>query len=222
MVRHSAVPVINALSDKYHPTQILADLLTLHEVYGGRPGPAGVESSSSSSPPPAFFFGRNLRVAWVGDANNVLNELMVALPKVGINLRVATPEKYPVQGDVLEIARADAAAQGTQVTVCHDPREAVDGADVIVTDTWISMGQESEKAQRLADFTGFRVCEALARRGGAKEDWKFMHCLPRKQEEVDDQVLVEKKKGGPTNYPGHSPLSTGALSSRRFETFGGK
>jgi len=132
---------------------------------------------------------RPLTVTWVGDSSNVLHDLLVTLPRLGHKMRVATPPdpKYqcpgPVWDKVKELGCDKDIWWGT------DPREAVNGADVVVTDTWISMGQEAEKEERLRDFRGYQVSEAMCKEGGANPSWKFLHCLPRKQYEVDDEVF---------------------------------
>ncbi|KAK9481304.1 Aspartate/ornithine carbamoyltransferase [Lipomyces japonicus] len=169
----SSVPVINALCDTYHPLQAIADILTIKEAFG-----------------PEL---RGLKLAWVGDSNNVLNDLAIACAKTGINLSVATPDVYPVNQAVFDVVRQAAAESGSTVQVGHEPKVAVKDADVIVTDTWISMGQESEKQLRLKQFAGYQVTTDLATSGGAKQDWKFMHCLPRKQEEVSDEVFYSDR-----------------------------
>ncbi|CAO3676871.1 unnamed protein product [Umbelopsis vinacea] len=190
LAKESSVPVINALSDKYHPTQILADLVTLHEYrHHGTLNPS--EYTAHQQHPSETLPG--LKVAWVGDANNILQELMVALPKVGIHLAAACPKGYECHADVLKIAKAEAKREGTELSFTHVPEEAVKDADVIITDTWVSMGQEEEKARRLAEFAGYQVTMDLAKRGGAKSDWIFMHCLPRKPEEVDDEVFYSDR-----------------------------
>ena len=130
---NSRVPVINALTSKYHPLQILADLVTIKEQFGKLEG---------------------LTVAWIGDSNNIVNSMLVSFPKLGINFRVCTPAKYPIEKDVLDIAQSD---DSSKVFITNDPLEAVNGCDIIVTDTWVSMGQEEEKQQRLTDFEGFQV-----------------------------------------------------------------
>jgi ornithine carbamoyltransferase len=127
-----------------------------------------------------------LTVSWVGDANNILNSMLVTYPRLGLDLRVATPNGYPIEQDILDFCKKSGPGS---VVFTNDPLVAVQGADVIVTDTWTSMGQESEKQQRIRDFSGFQVTEQMARMGGAKPDWKFLHCLPRKEHEVDDQVF---------------------------------
>jgi ornithine carbamoyltransferase len=179
MAKHSSAPVINALSDLYHPLQTVADLLTIHEAFPV----AGSEAGQGLGL-------EGLKIAWVGDANNVLFDLAIASAKLGITLSVATPTGYsipPFMKDIITSASpTKSSAFLTETTV---PEEAVKNADIIVTDTWISMGQETEKAKRLKDFAGFQVTKELVERGGAKEGWKFMHCLPRKPEEVSDEVF---------------------------------
>ena len=184
------VPVLNALSSLWHPTQVLADLLTLHEH-------ASLFDSPDASPPPTdtdiysqrykpLSSLRPITIAYVGDSANVLHDMLVTYPRLGHTLKVASPPKYrapaPVWDRVVELGC------DKRIVMTADPREAVHGADVVLTDTWISMGQEAEKEQRLKDFEGYQVTEQLCKEGGAKADWVFMHCLPRKQEEVDDEV----------------------------------
>ena len=175
LAREASVPVINALSDKYHPLQILADLQTLRARLGGKSGDL-----------------TGLKVAWVGDGNNITHSLMVALPKLGIDLRVATPKGYEPLDDVSQIARAAAEESGAQLDFTHVASEAVEGADVVVTDTWVSMGQEDEYARRMADFEGYQVTRDMM--ASAAPDWKFLHCLPRKPQEVDDDVFYDPER----------------------------
>ncbi|TFU16180.1 ornithine carbamoyltransferase [Thermus tengchongensis] len=127
LARYARIPVINALSDRAHPLQALADLLTLKEVFGGWEG---------------------LEVAWVGDGNNVLNSLLEVAPLVGLRMRVATPRGYEPDPGLLQKAGA---------FFTHDPKEAALGAHVLYTDVWTSMGQEAERERRLRDFNGFQV-----------------------------------------------------------------
>jgi ornithine carbamoyltransferase len=119
--------------------------------------------------------------------------MIVAYPRLGINLQIATPggEKYSIDKRVLDAFKSGYESErgSGKMLVSTKPEEAVAKADVIVTDTWISMGQEAEKQQRLKDFAGFQVTEKLASAAGANKDWKFLHCLPRKEEEVDDEVF---------------------------------
>lgn len=205
LAKHSPVPVLNALSSLWHPTQILADLLTLHEHAELAHSPLALKSGSSSTeiytPPPqnSKFKSkpqykelaplRPLTVAYVGDSANVLHDMLVTYPQLGHKLRIASPDdpKYrapkPVWDRVVELECDQHIWWGT------NPQEAVHGADVVVTDTWISMGQEAEKAERLQAFQGYQVTEQLCREGGANPDWMFLHCLPRKSDEVDDEVF---------------------------------
>ncbi|KAJ2495919.1 ornithine carbamoyltransferase [Coemansia sp. RSA 1972] len=183
IAKHSSVPVVNALCDSNHPTQILADLLTIWEVFGARRPEAQT----------MFDAVKGLRVAWVGDSNNIVYEMLAAMPKCGLNMSVCTPKKYPVPTDIQERAQVDAREAGVQVSYHSDPLQAVKDADIIVTDTWVSMGQEGEKAQRLSDFAGYQVSSEMAQQGNAKKDWVFMHCLPRKPEEVTDEVFYSER-----------------------------
>ncbi len=136
MHRSSPVPVINGLSDLHHPLQILADYQTMVEAFGHLKG---------------------LNVAWVGDSNNVLNSFLTSAAKMGINLTVAHPVGYEPRPDMARIAEDDAKTYKTRFEVYTSPEKAVKGANVIVTDTWVSMGSEDEKDKRLRDFAGFQV-----------------------------------------------------------------
>ncbi|KAG0265660.1 ornithine carbamoyltransferase [Mortierella polycephala] len=185
LAKYSTVPIINALSDLYHPTQILADLMTLHELYT----PKGSEPHLTS--PTTTLKDR--RLAWVGDGNNILHSLMLQLPKVGMHITMATPKGYEPNPHILQQAQRNAVAAGTELGVYNDPDDAIEGADVIVTDTWISMGQEEEKKQRVKAFEGYKITTELIEKSGAKSDWKFLHCLPRKQEEVTDDVFYSPR-----------------------------
>lgn len=180
LAKNSTVPVINALSSLYHPTQILADLVTLLEAFF----PHSRNLSSLNG----------LNVTWIGDSNNILNDMIVTYPRLGINLKVATPFGYKLEEKVLDRMRLgieidQESHRGGKFIHVNDPISALQDADVVVTDTWISMGQESQMTQRLKDFYGFQITEELCKNGKAKSDWKFMHCLPRHQEEVDDEVF---------------------------------
>ncbi|TFK35849.1 mitochondrial ornithine carbamoyltransferase [Crucibulum laeve] len=186
LAKWSPVPVLNALSSLWHPTQILADLLTLHEhahLFNGTKAPEDPKLGQVTSLPDL----RPLTVAYVGDSANVLHDMLVSFPRLGHQLRIASPEQYrapkAVWDRVVELECDKSIWWGA------DPKEAVHGADVVVTDTWISMGQEAEKAERLQAFKGYQVTEQLCKEGGANPDWKFMHCLPRKADEVDDEVF---------------------------------
>lgn len=177
LAKHSSAPVINALSDLYHPLQIIADFLTIAEVN---------PSSSTTS-----LGLEGLKIAWIGDANNVLFDLAIGARMLGVDIAVATPKGYEIPTEmraVIDEAATKAPKAGTlfETTV---PEEAIKDADILVTDTWVSMGQEEETAKRLKAFEGFQITSELAKRGGAKENWSFMHCLPRHPEEVSDEVF---------------------------------
>ncbi|WPH00934.1 Aspartate/ornithine carbamoyltransferase [Acrodontium crateriforme] len=179
----SSVPVINALSDSFHPLQTVADYLTILEAFPSsksKAGSLGVEG---------------LKIAWVGDANNVLFDLAIASAKLGVNISVATPKGYEIPTAMRELILSASPTSNTSfLTETNVPEEAVKNADILVTDTWVSMGQEDEAKRRLAAFAGFQITSELAKRGGAKEGWKFMHCLPRHPEEVSDEVFYDESK----------------------------
>lgn len=172
LCQYSSVPVINALSDTHHPLQLLADAQTLQEQFGRTEG---------------------LTLAWVGDGNNILHTFLSSAGALGYNVRYACPAGYQPDAGIVAASKAAASKAGVDIFGTHVPEEAVKGADVIVTDTWVSMGQEADAAKRTRDFAGYCVTEELARRGGAKADWKFLHCLPRKQNEVDDAVFYSDR-----------------------------
>ncbi|MEY4503604.1 MAG: hypothetical protein RLZZ576_858 [Actinomycetota bacterium] len=156
MAANSRVPVINSLSDDYHPCQLLADLMTVQEHKGKTAG---------------------LTIAYIGDAaNNMANSYLVACALAGMHVRVAAPAKYQPNADFVAKARAIAEATGGSVSLSQSPADAIAGADVVTTDTWISMGQESEKAQRIADFKGYTIDSNLMSLAAA--DAIFLHCLP--------------------------------------------
>ena len=162
----SRVPVVNALSDMFHPCQALADVLTLKERFGDLKG---------------------LRVAFCGDGNNVAHSLMFCCVRLGVHFAIATPQGYEPHANLVKDAAEMAAGTGVSVTVTHDPFEAVAGADAIYTDVWASMGQEDEAAKRRQTFQPFQVNEALM--AGAKPGTLFMHCLPAKRgQELTDGV----------------------------------
>ncbi|MFQ5744605.1 MAG: ornithine carbamoyltransferase [Acidobacteriota bacterium] len=167
LARGGSIPVINGLSDLLHPCQVLADYFTLRECFGGLQG---------------------VRLAYVGDGNNMAHSLLLGGPLFGVDVAVATPVEDAPDADIVERARAAAAAAGTRIEVDTDPAAAVADADAVYTDTWVSMGQESGRAKRLARFSGFQVDSSLM--AGAKPGAKFMHCLPaHRGEEVTDEVI---------------------------------
>ncbi|KAK2793514.1 ornithine carbamoyltransferase [Onygenales sp. PD_12] len=185
LAKDSSVPVINALCDTFHPLQAIADFLTIHEAF-----PSSVPSSPSS----LGLEGR--KIAWVGDANNVLFDMAIAATKLGVDIAVSTPKGFEMPSHIKELIQKarDGVKTPGNITHTNVPEEAVKNADILVTDTWVSMGQEEEKARRLKAFEGFQITSDLAKRGGAKEDWQFMHCLPRHPEEVSDEVFYDKKR----------------------------
>lgn len=173
LAKDSTVPVINALCDTFHPMQIVADLACLTQTFG---------TSAEGL--------KGLKIAWVGDANNVLYDMCIGARKLGIEMAVATPKGYEIPKNIKEMI--ESVGDG-KLTETNQPEEAVKNADVIVTDTWISMGQEQEAQKKLRAFEGYQVTMDMARRGGAKSDWKFMHCLPRHAEEVSDEVFYSDR-----------------------------
>lgn len=164
--QYSNVPVINGLSDSYHPVQLLADYMSM------------MECGKDDNPV----------VAYIGDGNNMTHSWLMLASKLGFELRVATPKGYECDPAVIADAMKFAEESGAKITFTHDPKEAVKGATVVTTDTWISMGQEEEKAQRLRAFQGYIVDEALM--ALAAEDAIFLHCLPAyRGVEVSESVL---------------------------------
>jgi ornithine carbamoyltransferase len=152
---HASVPVINGLTDRAHPLQALADAMTVRERFGRLEG---------------------IRLAYLGDGNNVCHSLLRIAGRLGVDMVAATPPGYEPAADVVAAARADAAATGASLELVDDPREAARGADVLYTDVWISMGQEEERERRLADLEPYRLDEELL--GLAADDAVAMHCLP--------------------------------------------
>ena len=162
LAKWSHVPVINALSDRYHPCQILADMLTIEERFGKLDG---------------------LKLAFVGDGNNVAHSLMLTAGRLGVQVAIATPPGYRPDAGIV----AQASEMGS-ITVTQDAAEALDGADAVYTDVWTSMGQEAESTERQRAFAPYQVNSELF--GLAKAEAIFLHCLPAKRgEEVTDQVM---------------------------------
>ncbi|HBL28408.1 MAG TPA: ornithine carbamoyltransferase [Acidobacteria bacterium] len=169
LAKYGSIPVINGLTDELHPCQSLCDYFTLTEVFGG------------------LDKLRGRKLTYVGDGNNMAHSLMFGASKVGMDVAIASPKGYEVQGKYLELARQDAAAAGTQVIVTNDPREAVAGASAVYTDVWASMGQEQEAQERLRAFQGWTVDSALM--AHARPEAVFLHCLPaHRGEEVTAEV----------------------------------
>ncbi|MBU1193813.1 MAG: ornithine carbamoyltransferase [Proteobacteria bacterium] len=160
----STIPVINALTDSYHPCQILSDIMTVIECKGGYEG---------------------LKIAWVGDGNNVLNSWINAAAVLGLDISAACPEGYQVKPEIIEKASRKGKLN---VTFTKDPRTAVENADVVYTDVWASMGDEAELSKRIKAFQGYQVNKELLE--GAKPDVMVMHCLPaHRGEEISEEVL---------------------------------
>jgi ornithine carbamoyltransferase len=167
LAAHATVPVINALSDVYHPCQTLCDFFTLEEKFGSV---------------------RGLKFAYVGDGNNVCHSLMIAGAQVGAHVRIATPEGYEPDAEILASARRDAAATQGTIELFRAPEEAVAGAQAVYTDVWASMGQESETEARAKIFAPYQVNAELM--SHAAPDAVFLHCLPAHRGfEVTDEVM---------------------------------
>jgi ornithine carbamoyltransferase len=171
LAEHGSIPVINALTDRFHPCQALADLLTIREKLGRTEG---------------------RKLVYVGAGNNVAHSLMLAGARAGMDVVVACPESLRPDQAVLERARADASAAGTRCAVVHDVLEAVRGAHVVYTDTWVSMGEEAEAKVLKAKLAGYTVDRRVMEATG-NADAIFMHCLPaHREEEVSGEVMDGK------------------------------
>ncbi len=158
LAQHATVPVINALTDKEHPCQILADWMTLAEHFGGTDQLRGKT------------------FAYVGDGNNMAHSYLLGAPLAGMDVRIATPKGYSCDADVVARARQLAKEYGTKVTLTNDPNVAVKGAHAVATDTWVSMGDEAEETQRIKAFHGYTVDERMMEQ--AEPGAVFLHCLP--------------------------------------------
>lgn len=173
LARHGTIPVINGLTDLMHPCQILADLFTVLEVKGKLKG---------------------LKMAYVGDGNNIANSLLHGCAKIGMDVSIAAPKGYECDEGVIEEAISDAKKSGSRIVLTQDPVEAVTGADVIYTDTWVSMGQEAEKEVRVKTFMPYQVNKELFSK--AAGDAMFLHCLPAyRGYEVTEEII-----DGPNSY----------------------
>ncbi len=167
LARYASIPIVNALTDDHHPCQALADVMTLQEEFGAFTG---------------------LRVAFVGDGNNVCHSLIQAAGWLGFTLAVSAPEGYEPKAEIVEAARLNCRTNGGGIELGHDPRAAVAGADAVYTDVWASMGQEKEREDRARAFAGYRVDAALM--GLASPRAIFLHCLPaHRGDEVTDDVM---------------------------------
>ncbi|PPA69788.1 ornithine carbamoyltransferase [Jeotgalibacillus proteolyticus] len=167
LAQNSSVPVINGLTDEYHPCQILADLLTIYEHFG-------------------TFKGKKL--TYIGDGNNVAHSLMIGAAKVGMDCTIAAPASYFPRAEMVEFAQSIASQTGAKIEVVEDPITAVTGSDIIYTDVWASMGQEEEALERTRHFTPYQVNDELVKH--ANPNYIFMHCLPaHREEEVTTSIL---------------------------------
>jgi ornithine carbamoyltransferase len=167
LAEHAEIPVINGLTDEFHPCQALADVMTIRERLGGFEG---------------------VRVAYLGDGNNVCHSLMVACAKLGMSFVAATPAGYEPSEEVVGWARTAANVAGTSVELTDDPRAAASGADVLYTDVWTSMGQDEEREKRLADLAGYGIDQDMVALGSERAI--VLHCLPAHYgEEIAEDVL---------------------------------
>src|SRR3954452_13867204 len=167
----SGVPVVNALSDMYHPCQALADVLTVRQRFGRLSG---------------------LKLAFIGDGNNVAQSLMLTGLRLGMDFALACPEGYSPNPDLVDQAEGLAAVSGASLLITHDPAQALDGAHAVYTDVWASMGQEHEAILRKRAFHAYQVNERLF--GIARSDAIFMHCLPAKRGEETTEGVIENQR----------------------------
>jgi ornithine carbamoyltransferase len=166
LAKYSRVPVINGLSDHGHPCQAMADLLTLKEHFSNL---------------------RGLTVAYIGDGNNMAISLLQGCAKLGIHFSIASPEGYSLPEDVIMQCQKDAGAHGSRIRILREPLQAAEGADILYTDAWVSMGQEEETLQREKAFAGYQINASLLRR--AKPEAVVLHCLPaHRGKEITDEV----------------------------------
>lgn len=167
LAKYSTVPVINALTDSYHPCQVLADMMTMKEKFGKISG---------------------LKVAYIGDGNNMAHSWLNGAAQMGFDLSIASPKNYTVSMDIFNKAEKIAKEKGVKLHLTTSPEEAVKDAHVVYTDVWASMGQEEESAERIKAFAGYEVNSKLM--SYASKDAVFMHCLPaHRGEEVSEEVL---------------------------------
>jgi ornithine carbamoyltransferase len=167
LARGATIPVINALSDQSHPCQALADYQTILEKKGRLEG---------------------LKIAYIGDGNNMVHSLMMGASKLGLHFASASPEGYEPDKEIVQSARENASETGCRIDVVRDPREAMENADIVYTDVWASMGFEEEQKERERAFKNYQVNEELVK--SAKQDYLFLHCLPaHRGEEVTEGVI---------------------------------
>lgn len=175
LCKDSSVPIINSLCDTYHPLQAICDMLTIREKFAS-------QLANSSA--------KNLKITWIGDANNVINDMAIACLKLGMDVSIATPQGIEMDVNIMNEANKIASQNGTKIEASHDSKAASKDANVLVTDTFVSMGEEFAKEAKLKQFQGFQINQELAEL--ADPDFKFMHCLPRHHEEVTDDVFYGK------------------------------
>jgi ornithine carbamoyltransferase len=167
MAEKASIPVINGLTDFSHPCQAMADYMTMLEAKGNL---------------------RKLKIAYIGDGNNVAHSLIYGAARLGVHLAVATPKGYEPNAAVVEWAKENVQATGGKLEIIRDPVAAAKDADVLYTDVWTSMGMEAETAKRKKDFRSYQINDSLS--GHAKPDYVFMHCLPaHRGEEVSETVI---------------------------------
>ena len=167
LAKYGTVPVINGLTDLLHPCQVMADLMTVYEHKGKLEG---------------------LKLAYIGDGNNMTHSLLYGCAKAGMDISVATPKNYEPDAEIVAGAKEDAKQTGSNIVVTYDPVEAISDADVVCTDTWVSMGQEAEKAERIKVFGDYQINADLFAK--SKDDSIFIHCLPAyRGYEVTEDVI---------------------------------
>jgi len=168
LAKNSTVPVINGLSDKFHPCQALTDLFTVWEHKRTL---------------------RGLTITFVGDGdNNVTNSLLLLCARLGVNFRVASPEKYKTRQEILDLAKKDISKTGAKIEILNDPKEAVKNTDVVYTDVWVSMGKEKDAEERIKTFKIYQLNKELL--SHAEKDVLIMHCLPaHRGQEITDEAM---------------------------------
>ena len=167
--KFASIPVINGLSDDFHPVQLMADYMTMDELSSGN------------------------SVAYVGDGNNMCHSWLMLASKLGLDLRIATPDTNKPNDEVVKIALENAKLSGATITLSNDPRKAVENADVVTTDTWVSMGEEAGKQEKLAKFSGYCVDDEMM--SLANKNAIFLHCLPAYRDyEVSESVFEAHAK----------------------------
>lgn len=169
LAENSSIPIINGLTDDEHPCQVLADLMTIREYKNSFDG---------------------LKVCYIGDGNNMANSLIVGCLKVGMNFSIASPKDYTITDEYITLANETADKAKVNFTLTTSPKEAIKDADIVITDVWASMGQESEAQKRIKDFNGYCITPQLMK--GAKEDAIVLHCLPAHREEEISTEVFEK------------------------------